>query len=102
MKLFMFCFNFAVFLFRAPGTFTGEFNPFEMLRVFHHAQDDTTCLDWSSDSRVLAVGSKDMSVKLYSIDKFANFRSYSLGSHKEPIVACFFERYSLDITTISR
>ena len=40
-----------VFIFKSPGPATGEFNPFVMERVFHGAFDDTTCLDWSSDSR---------------------------------------------------
>jgi periodic tryptophan protein 2 len=52
--------------------------------------------------RILAVGSKDMSVRLYSLEKFANFKTYSLGSHTDSVVACFFERGSLDLTTIGR
>jgi periodic tryptophan protein 2 len=52
--------------------------------------------------RVLAVGSKDMSTKLYSLDKLANFKTYSLGSHTDCVVACFFEKGSLDLTTLSR
>lgn len=41
-----------------------------MERVFSGAYDETTCIDWSTDSRILAVGSKDMSTKLYPIDKW--------------------------------
>lgn len=52
--------------------------------------------------RILAVGSKDMTVRLYSLEKFANFKTYSLGSHTDSIVACFFEKGSLDMTTVSR
>lgn len=73
-----------------------------MLRVFKFAHDDTTCLDWSSDSRMLAVGSKDMSVKIYAMDKFKNFSACSLGSHKGTIVGVFFEKDSLDLTTVSQ
>lgn len=60
---------FLVFVFKAPGPFTGEYNAFVMEKVFHAAYDETTCIDWSSDSKVLAVGSKDMTVKLYPLDK---------------------------------
>jgi len=91
-----------VFVFKAPGPYTGEFNPFIMERVFHGSFDETTCMDWSSDSRILAVGSKDMTVRLYSLEKFANFKTYSLGSHTDSVVACFFEKGSLDMTTVSR
>lgn len=58
-----------MFVFKAPGPFTGEYNAFVMERVFHGANDETTCLDWSPDSTILAVGSKDMTTKLYCMDK---------------------------------
>jgi hypothetical protein len=40
-----------VFVFKAPGPLSGEFNPFVMERVFHGSFDEVTCMDWSSDSR---------------------------------------------------
>ncbi|KAI4458240.1 wd40 repeat protein [Holotrichia oblita] len=52
----------------APGPFTGEYNAL-LWKVFHAVYDETTCVDWSSDSKVIAVGSKDMTVKLYPLDK---------------------------------
>lgn len=52
--------------------------------------------------RVLAVGSKDMCTKLYSLEKFANFRGMTLGSHSDAIRAIFFEKNSLDLITIAR
>ncbi|XP_034239927.1 periodic tryptophan protein 2 homolog [Thrips palmi] len=91
-----------VFVFKSPGPATGQFNPFIMERVFHGAFDDTTCLCWSSDSKVLAVGSKDMCTKLYPMEKFANFRAMTLGSHSDAIRAIFFEKNSLDMITIAR
>ncbi|XP_046624301.1 periodic tryptophan protein 2 homolog [Neodiprion virginianus] len=91
-----------VFVFKAPGLLTGEFNPFVMERVFHGAFDETTYIDWSYDSKLLAVGSKDNSTRLYSLEKWANFKSYSLGSHTDSIVGCFFEKDSYDLSTISR
>lgn len=56
-------------MFKAPGPLSGEYNAFIMERVFHGAYDETTCLDWSFDSRILAVGSKDMAAKLYPLEK---------------------------------
>ncbi|KAK9700457.1 WD domain, G-beta repeat [Popillia japonica] len=87
---------------KAPGPFTGEYNAFIMEKVFHAAYDETTCVDWSSDSKVIAVGSKDMTVKLYPLDKWSNFKIYSLGSHTDSIVSCFFEKNSLDLISISK
>ncbi|KAF2898642.1 hypothetical protein ILUMI_07536 [Ignelater luminosus] len=101
-KHFAVCKENNVFVFKAPGPLTGQYNSFAMERVFHGAYDETTCLDWSFDSKILAVGSKDMSTKLYSLDKYRNFKVYTLGSHTDVIVGCFFEKNNLDITTISR
>ena len=93
---------FTVFIFSAPGLQSGNYNPFVMERVFHSATDETTCLQWSFDSQILAVGSKDMSVKLYSLTKWMNFKHYTFGGHSDVIVGCFFEKNSYDISTISR
>lgn len=93
---------FAVFVFSAPGVQTGNYNPFVMERIFHEAQDEVTCLEWSFDSNLLAVGSKDTSTRLYSLQKWRNFKHYSFGSHSDVIVGCFFEKNSYDISTISR
>lgn len=43
-----------------------------------------------------------MCTKLYSLDKFANFRGVTLGSHSDAIRAIFFEKKSLDLITIAR
>ena len=91
----------SVFVYLSPG-FSREFNPFVLERTFHASFDETTFIDWSSDSRVLLVGSKDMSVRLYPMEKLENFRSYALGGHTDAIVGCFFERDSLDAYTVAR
>ncbi|XP_063980144.1 periodic tryptophan protein 2 homolog isoform X2 [Diachasmimorpha longicaudata] len=101
-KHFAVCKENRVFIFNAPYLESGEFNPFVMERVFSGPVDDTTVLCWSFDSKILAVGSKDTTTKLYSLEKFANFRYCSLGGHSEEIVSCFFEKSSYDLTTISK
>lgn len=92
----------SVFIFNAPNLYSCEYNPFIMEHVFLGAVDDTTCIDWSYDSKLIAVGSKDMCTKIYGIEKFANFRYISLGSHSDAIVACFFEKKTYDLSTICR
>ncbi|KAG7196594.1 hypothetical protein KM043_013084 [Ampulex compressa] len=101
-KHFAVCKGNNVFVFNAPGLQTGEYNPFIMERVFHGAAESTTCINWSSDSKLLAVGSKDTFTQIYSLEKWANFKSVMLGGHSNGIVACFFEKNSYDISTISR
>jgi len=39
-----------VLVFHAPGQ-TIEFNPFVLYHTFYGAYDETTCIDWTSDSR---------------------------------------------------
>ncbi|XP_076646677.1 periodic tryptophan protein 2 homolog isoform X2 [Halictus rubicundus] len=91
-----------VFIFNAPGLQTGEYNPFIMERVYHGAADETTFVNWSHDSKMIAVGSKDNSTNIYSLQKYANFRYINLGNHSDAIVACYFEKKDYDLTTISR
>lgn len=86
----------------APCAFTGEYRSFVMKRVFKKSNDDTTCLDWSHCSRILAVGSKDTTTKLYTIEYLDNFNMYSLSGHTDKIVGVFFEKKSLDLITVSR
>ncbi|CAB0036783.1 unnamed protein product [Trichogramma brassicae] len=90
-----------VFVYSSPGLESGVYNPFVMERVFHDATDDVTCLDWSFDSKLLIIGSKDTTTRLYSLDKYQNFKKYILGSHSHAISGCFFEKKSYDCTTIS-
>ncbi|KAF5295110.1 hypothetical protein FQA39_LY13261 [Lamprigera yunnana] len=90
------------FIFKAPGPFSGQYNSFIMERVFHGTVEETTCIDWSHDSKMLAVGSKDKSTKLYALERWENFKMYTIGSHTDTIVGCFFEKDNFDLTTISR
>ncbi|XP_016987237.1 periodic tryptophan protein 2 homolog [Drosophila rhopaloa] len=91
-----------VLIFCAPGEITGEYNPFVLRRRFLGGYDDVTWLDWSSDSRLLAIGCRDSSTKICAINYTKNFRTYNLSGHTDAIVACFFEANSLHLNTISR
>jgi periodic tryptophan protein 2 len=48
------------------------------------------------------VGSKDATVRLYTIGNYSNFRPYSLTGHPDTIVGIFFEENSLDLMVVSR
>lgn len=51
---------------------------------------------------IFAVGSKDATVRLYTIGNYSNFRPYSLTGHSDAIVGIFFEQNSLDLMAVSR
>ncbi|EDV38088.1 uncharacterized protein Dana_GF13779 [Drosophila ananassae] len=91
-----------VLIFLSPGEITGEYNPFVLKRRFLGGFDDVTWLDWSSDSRLLAIGCRDSSTKICAVNFTRNFRTYNLSGHTDAIVACFFEANSLHLNTISR
>ncbi|XP_029169932.1 periodic tryptophan protein 2 homolog [Nylanderia fulva] len=101
-KYFAVCKGGGVFVFNAPSLQTGNYNPFILERSFHGATAETTCINWSFDSKLLAVGSKDTTIKIYSLQKYANLRWITLGGHSDVIVACFFEKKDYDMYTISK
>uniref|UniRef100_A0A8C3QNH3 Small-subunit processome Utp12 domain-containing protein n=1 Tax=Cyanoderma ruficeps TaxID=181631 RepID=A0A8C3QNH3_9PASS len=88
-------------LYHAPGK-KREFNAFVLDKTYYGPYDETTCIDWTDDSKCFAVGSKDMSTWVFGAERWENLIYYSLGGHKDVIVACFFEENSLDLYTISQ
>ena len=74
-----------VFIFKVPGPFSGEYNAFVLEKVFHAHNDETTCLDWSFDSRVIAVGSRNMTVKLFPLQKLVFKELLKFYSHETNI-----------------
>uniref|UniRef100_A0A3Q3VL60 Small-subunit processome Utp12 domain-containing protein n=1 Tax=Mola mola TaxID=94237 RepID=A0A3Q3VL60_MOLML len=89
-------------MYHAPGK-QREFNAFVLDKSYYGPYDETTCIDWSDDSRCFAVGSKDTSTWVFGAERWANLIYYSLGGHKDVIVGCFFERDSLDqLYTVSQ
>ncbi|XP_055527884.1 periodic tryptophan protein 2 homolog [Wyeomyia smithii] len=101
-QFFAACVNNAVIVFRAPGELSGTYNSFVVQRAFEIAYDETTFIDWASNSTVLAVGSKDNSIRVQGVMYLNNFRPFILGGHRDAIVGCFFEEKSLDVNTISK
>ncbi|KAJ7320622.1 hypothetical protein JRQ81_020133 [Phrynocephalus forsythii] len=88
-------------MYHAPGK-KREFNAFVLDTTYYGAYDETTCIDWTDDSKCFAVGSKDMSTWVFGAERWANLIYYALAGHKDAIVGCFFEENSLDLYTVSR
>ncbi|KAM9836167.1 PWP2 small subunit processome component [Aulostomus maculatus] len=88
-------------MYHAPGK-QREFNAFVLDKSYYGPYDETTCIDWTDDSKCFAVGSKDMSTWVFGAERWTNLIYYSLGGHKDVIVGCFFERDSLDLYTVSQ
>jgi periodic tryptophan protein 2 len=90
-----------VLVFHAPGQ-TVEFNPFVLFRSFYGSYDETTCIDWTTDSSAFCVGGKDMHARVQAVRNFKNLVIYSLPSHKDAVIGAFFEHNSLDVYSVSR
>ncbi|CAL1597666.1 unnamed protein product [Knipowitschia caucasica] len=88
-------------MYHAPGK-QREYNAFVLDKSYYGPYDETTCIDWTTDSKCFAVGSKDMSTWVFGAERWANLIYYSLGGHKDLIVGCFFEKDSLDLYTVSQ
>uniref|UniRef100_A0A8C5C7W9 Small-subunit processome Utp12 domain-containing protein n=1 Tax=Gadus morhua TaxID=8049 RepID=A0A8C5C7W9_GADMO len=88
-------------LYHAPGKHR-EYNALVLDKTYYGPYDETTCIDWTTDSKCFAVGSKDMSTWVFGAERWANLIYYSLGGHKDLVVGCFFEKESLDLYTVSQ
>ncbi|XP_066517499.1 PWP2 small subunit processome component [Hoplias malabaricus] len=88
-------------MYNAPGK-NREFNAFVVDKSFYGPYDETTCIDWTDDSKCFAVGSKDMITWIFGAERWANLIYYTVGGHKDIIVGCFFEKDSLDLYTVSQ
>ena len=88
-------------VYASPGATDHNYDPWSLERVLKGAFDDVTCLRWSPCSRVVAVGSKDNTTRLYALRRFKNFKVYCLGGHNEPIVDVFVDP-DLRVYTLSR
>ncbi|XP_043928437.1 periodic tryptophan protein 2 homolog [Protopterus annectens] len=88
-------------MYHAPGK-KKEFNAFVLDKSYYGPYDETTCIDWTVDSKCFAIGSKDMSTWVFGAERWTNLIYYSLGGHKDVIIGCFFEDDSLDLYTVSQ
>uniref|UniRef100_A0A182KFQ3 Small-subunit processome Utp12 domain-containing protein n=1 Tax=Anopheles christyi TaxID=43041 RepID=A0A182KFQ3_9DIPT len=101
-RYFAACVNTAVLVFVTPGESSGSYGSFVVHRAFEVGFDETVFLDWAPNSRVLAIGSRDNTVRLQNVIRLETFRPFVLGGHREAIVGCFFEEKTLDLNTISK
>ncbi|CAH2218576.1 periodic tryptophan 2 homolog [Pelobates cultripes] len=99
-RKFVVCKGSVALLYHAPGK-KREYNAFVLDKTFYGPYDETSCIDWTDDSKCFAVGSKDMSTWVFGAERWQNLIYYSLGGHKDAITSCFFEENSLDLYTLS-
>jgi len=89
-----------VLLFNAPNL-RDLSNPLHLIRKFSGADQDTTCLDWTTDSRFFLVG-EYRNTRLYPTFKSDQVTVWTNSGHSDEIVGCFFEKDSLNYYSLAK
>ena len=95
-----------IFLLKIALTNQGrELAPFKIYKVVKNFYDDTLCVGWSQDSEFVAIGSRDLTVKVVSIHHKKSQYYFNLASHSDALISCFFTSTSqtdLNICSLSK
>jgi periodic tryptophan protein 2 len=78
---------------RTPGL-GKEFAPFQLVHSFTGAHDQVTCIDWSPDSRSVLTGCKDLTVRVYGLDRdpVHAYKPFTLTGHRDVVVGVFWSK----------
>ncbi|KAK9830156.1 hypothetical protein WJX72_010038 [[Myrmecia] bisecta] len=74
---------------RTPG-FVKTVAPMQLHRTYGSCHDDVTSVDWSADSKWIAVASKDLSARVFSLNPIEGYQPPTLAGHKDMPMAVFF------------
>mmetsp|Transcript_19430 Transcript_19430/g.28794 ORF Transcript_19430/g.28794 Transcript_19430/m.28794 type:complete len:893 (-) Transcript_19430:3154-5832(-) len=78
-----------------PCSMRRDFCPLILHRTYTGQSSDITCIQWSSDSSVLLAGSRDTTVRLWTVNTIKNYIPVTLSGHKSSIIGSYFG-HSLD------
>lgn len=67
-----------------------EVSPMHLHRTYGQSHSDVTAFDWSPDGQWIAAGSKDLTVRVFSLDPIPGYVVPTLSGHREPTVGVFF------------
>ncbi|KAF5739113.1 Periodic tryptophan protein 2-like protein [Tripterygium wilfordii] len=78
-------------IWRSPG-FKKEVFAFELVRTLADGEDKVTALEWSPDGNYLLVGSKDLTARLFNVNKVKGVSSkpHLFLGHRDTVIGCFF------------
>ena len=66
-----------------------ELTPMVLHRTYTGLGDDVTCLAWSPDESVLAAGSRDCSIRIWTLHSTLNYEPVTLAGHKRAVVGLY-------------
>ena len=76
-------------IWRTPG-FVKTTAPMQLHRQYGGCHADITALDWSLDGRWVAVVSKDLAARVFSLHALEGYRVPTLAGHKDTPVGVYF------------
>ncbi|OMP00146.1 hypothetical protein COLO4_12887 [Corchorus olitorius] len=78
-------------IWKSPG-FRREVFGFELVRTFADCNDKILAINWDNESKYLIVGSKDLTARLFPVDKIKGSykKPFLLLGHRDSVVGCFF------------
>ncbi|KAH8805925.1 periodic tryptophan protein-like protein 2 [Xylogone sp. PMI_703] len=79
-----------------------EFAPFVRHRVYTGHYDTVQSIEWSSDSRFFLSASKDLTARIWSLDKEDRFVPTTLAGHREGVKGAWFSKDQEKIYTVSK
>lgn len=79
-----------------------EFAPFSRYHTYAGHYDDVQHIEWSSDSRFLLTASKDLTTRVWSLNRRESFIATSLSGHKQAVVGAWFSKDQETIFTVSK
>ena len=80
-------------IWKTPG-FVKTTAPMQLYRQYGGCHADVTALDWSQDGQWVAVVSKDLAARVYSLHALTGYRVPTLSGHKDTPVGVFFTNRS--------
>jgi len=91
-RFYVVCGGSVALIYSAPDPDARHLSPFGVHKVLKAHFDDITCVAWSPNSSLIAVGSKDFTVKIFAVTSEAiNTRKLiNLSGHGDHIIGCFF------------
>ena len=64
--------------------------PMRLYRSYQAVSETITCVDWTPDGIGVAIGARDMTTRIFTIDPVRDYRPNVLGGHRGSIVGVFF------------
>ena len=100
-----------VLVYITPGFITEgkgrELSCFKIHKIINSNYDEASCIAWSGDSKFLAIGGRDMNIRIFPIDRsLKNVGAFvNISGHSDIITSCHFANNTpnpLNLYSLSR